>query len=55
MKKNKQDLAVDSNTPQDILIELSKDREESIRSLVAQNSSTPISALIKLSKDKLLY
>ena len=45
-------IARHKNTPQNILLELSKNEDADVRSSVAHNINTPIEVLIQLSKDK---
>ena len=45
-------LAQNPNTPIEVLIELSKDKDWYVRSAIAQNPNTPIEVLVELSKDE---
>jgi 3-methyladenine DNA glycosylase AlkC len=50
--KDKIELAINPNTPKELLVELSKDKDRFVRRAVAKNPNTPSEVLVELSKDK---
>lgn len=50
----KRALASDPRTSQELLLQLSKDQDATIRTIVADNKSTPVDVLINLSQDYIL-
>ena len=52
MMMERRELAIDRNTPKDVLRELAKDKHYAIRMFVAKNPNTPLGTLRYLVKDK---